>query len=186
MNLSNKIIIISQQICGLLAVLILTGCSTEIVSSSQRIESELVSKEYGETKEQYVNRSTSVSIEMMTNGSSALIVTLNVYGRYLRSVKFYSREKDALIEAVDTFLEWEETASSNGEILKKRITRVKNPNDSAMYLSFHSESVGAHFLTIGYIDPGMIGETEFPFLVFNRKNAIRFKELLQMLPDYSS
>jgi hypothetical protein len=87
---------------------------------------------------------------------------------------------------VETFLEWEENATAKKEILKKRITTIEHPNTPEMYFSFHSENERDHYLTIGYLDPGMRGGTEFPFLVFDRENAEKFKNLLLKIPDPES
>jgi hypothetical protein len=170
----------------LVIITLLTGCAAGMIHTTYRVPSELQSTQFNSLASQYMVRPTFVSADTMKDGSRVLSVMIDSYGTHQPSVPFYERDKIKYIEAIDKYLEWEAKALNNKDILEKEILRVRNPNTLIIQLNFHSGNEYNHYLSVGFVSKGLLGETAVPILTFDRKNALELRRLFQSMSSFES
>jgi hypothetical protein len=179
-DLENKMKTLT--IITLLAIAaILSGCAAGMIDTSKRISSTLQSTEFNSVASRYMERPTFASVAIMKDGSRVLNIMIDSYGSNQPTVPLYEKNKKEYIEAIDKFLEWESKARSNKDLFEKEILRIRNPNTLIIQLSFHSGNEYNHYLGVGSLSKGLLGEIALPILTFDRKNALELKRLLQSL-----
>lgn len=160
---------------------ILSGCAAGMIDTSKRISSDLQSTGFNSIASRYMDRPTFVSFAIMKDGSRVLNIMIDSYGTNQPTVPLYEKNKTEYISAIDKYLEWESKARSNKDSFDKEILRVSNPNTLIVQFSFHSGNEFNHYLGVGFLSKGLLGEIPVPILTFDRKNALELKRLLQNL-----
>jgi len=108
---------------------------------------------------------------------------MNAYGPNDHIVRFFEKNREQYISAVDKFLAWEEKAVKNRDIFEKEIAIIPSPNGVKMGFVFISGNETTHFLSVCWTMGSLLGQVSAPALTFDRENALRLRTLLVDLPN---
>jgi hypothetical protein len=157
----------------------LSGCMAGMVEAQQGINSNLVVLDYNDLSSQYMPRPTFVSINKMRDGHNALLVKMNAYGVHEKGVRFFERDVDKYIAAIDKYIEWAKIAENNGDVIEKDISIIPTPNGDNVTIAFQSNG-HVQYLIIGSHD-SLMGTNRI--MALDEENALVLKKLLQDLPQ---
>jgi len=158
-----------KQIIATLAIITsLYSTPTLAATNETEIPITFSASQFNDTASKYMQRPTFATLNTKSNGKSWLDLTMDQYGNHASTNSFSFEHCDEYIALVDKYLEWEETASKDGDIIDKKIGKAKNVNFGLTFF-FYSANPKNHFLTIGY-------SKEYS-QYFTREAAIELKNL---------
>jgi len=159
----------------LLGLLILTGCSTTSNTKTTVIPVQFAAYQYNSVANQHIESLTVVDYSVMNNGKSWVAITMEKYGRdqfgnQNKVLTTFVKENCAeYISLIDKYLEWETTASKDGDVISKPIGKAMGQIFN-MHFAFHSGNSKSHYLAIGLWG----GDSQY----FSRSGAEQLRALL--------
>lgn len=153
---------------------VIFGCSTANNTAVTKVPLSFQGAIYNSVASQYIDRPTFAEILHKDNGKSWINIDVKKYGTDQYGIDsisntFLQHECPTYIAHIEKYLEWEEQASKDGDIVQKKIGSAKTILFS-MDFEFYSGNANNHYLAIGMSG----GNMQF----YDRQDAIALKDLL--------
>lgn len=105
-------------------------------------------KEYNEVASKFMDRPTEIEISKANGRADLLIVKYSSYAGEIENVDFAKDHVDEYVSLIDKYLKWERIATTNGDILYKKIGEAKVFPLYYLIFIFRSADRFNHFLLI--------------------------------------
>lgn len=164
----------------LLAVL-LSACAS---MQSTPIRSDLEVHEYNDISRQYMDRPTYVSISG-SKGNQRLKLSFDPYGIAGAGdyAMFSAKYSDTYIELIEKYLNWNDLATKEGDILDKKIGSGPIYTGLSLEFSFFSSNESSHYLVLTLCSLGScaMGMNDSRSLYFTKADAATLLDLIKKL-----
>lgn len=152
------------------------GCA----STAKPLNVGLAAKAYNSLANEFYIRPTSVSIGEF-GGSTHLDIRMDDYGTSEAIIYVYESTAPNIIAGIDKYLEWEEMARRDGDLLSKQIPM---PSGGMMEanpcMRFHSAAVGEYYLAISVTCSDI---TTVPTMYLDTAGAQQLKDIARRFSD---
>jgi len=177
-----------------LALAVSSSLSTAAIAGDASIPSTLKVREFNSIASNYLERPTFVKI-IDKKKTDKMVISVDLIrkskanrdsGAY-ETLVFSEKRIDKYVAAIDKYLSWEEIAKRDGDIIKKKITKVKANSSSFVFFDFFSANQSNHYLmltrptfanVLTNANSNNGGNESPPDFALNRENAIVLKTLL--------
>jgi hypothetical protein len=159
-----------KKIIMTLLTILIIGCASVGWVDSQ-IPINVSSKLFNDVASQYMDRPTFANLRTYKgNGSKTLVVQMVSYRLdSYHEIEFVPEHIDEYIANIDKYLQWEKTATKDGDLFTKEIGEVDRfPFD--VKFTFHSGNMTSHYLELSHLG----GNEQY----YDRENAEKLRLFL--------